>query len=113
MASVLLVAGLLLLSSLPLYFAVTLIGGKTSVMKILFLNFLMVVVYLGLNLFLDHFIGLASFVILLFLYKYFFEIGFVRALIAWVLQGVIALVLIWLFIGFTDIPAGYIVRALK
>ena len=111
MPSILLVALLLLLSSLPLYFAVTLIGGKAGVLKILFMNFLMVIVYLGLNLFLNFFVGLASFIILLFMYKYFFEIGFLRALAAWFLQGVIALVLIWLFVGFTDLPTGFVVRA--
>ena len=84
---------ILVVSSIPLYLAVNLLGGKASLLKVIIIN-----LAIG---FLDGlitnkfglFASVISFVVLLAIYKIMFDLGWIRAFFAWILQAVIAILL--------------------
>ena len=87
------VAGIIFLafivSALPLHFAVKFFGGKTNVIKtlvvMLFGSFLVSLVRGTLGIF----GGLAAFVVLIWLYRISFHLGWAKAILVWLLQFVI------------------------
>jgi len=91
----------LIISAIPLNIAVKLLGGKSSLFKVILVNLILGVI----NGFIDTkfalFSGILSFVALLFIYKIMFDLGWLRAFLVWILQFVIAfiLTLILLFLG--------------
>ena len=84
---------ILVVSSIPLYLAVNLLGGRASLLKVILVN-----LAIG---FLDGLITskfgflatIISFVILLALYKIMFDLGWIRAFFAWILQAALAILL--------------------
>lgn len=91
---------ILFISALPLYFAVGLMGGKTSILKVLFANFIVGIIYLIVP-------SLISFILLLFIYKEMFKLSWLGALGAWLLQFVVAVVLGLAFI-LLGLGAGFV-----
>jgi hypothetical protein len=90
--SVLYLLGLILIwiiTAIPLYLAVKLIGGKTSLIKVIFVNFLVGF----LTTFLYETIGLwaaiVSFIAMLLVYKIAFRVGWIRAFLAWITQFIL------------------------
>lgn len=83
--------GILVISAIPLNLAVKLLGGKSSIVKVL-LVYLMVSLFIMLS---EYFIGkgfLASIVVfigMLFFYKHMFKMGWLRSFLAWIAQFVI------------------------
>jgi len=94
----------LVISSLPLYLAVKFMGGKSSVIRVIFVNFIMaaIVVYLGIQRELV-FLGIAAFLSTLIVYKIIFRLSLFRALLAWVLQYIIAIGLFALILVITTL----------
>ncbi len=83
---------IIVISSLPLYFAVKILGGDASIIKVFFTNLIVGLIGFGLT----SMFGLGSLLILIvtvFLYMFIFDLGIIRAIIAWLLQYVIAAVL--------------------
>ena len=94
----LVIIGLLVISALPLFFAVKIMGGRTGILKVILVNVIVGIVAYYIH---SHFAiwgTIAAFIALLFIYKIMFRIGFIKALIAWALQFVILFVLLYLFI---------------
>ena len=79
---------LLVVSSLPLYFAVKFLGGKATILKVILVNLIVGLVSGLLS------IPLLGFILLLFIYKKFFELSWLNAFFAWILQFVIAVILV-------------------
>ena len=84
---------LMVISALPLHFAVIMLGGRSSILKVIGVNVLvgllggMVQLRFGL-------LGeLFAFLVLLAVYAAIFELSFVRAFLAWALQFVVAALL--------------------
>ena len=83
----------LAISALPLWFAVAFLGGKGSILKIIFVNLMMAVIIVYLGIYLNAFLGLAAFLATLIVYKIAFHLSLFRAFLAWVLQYIIAIAL--------------------
>lgn len=83
---------ILIISALPLYFAVKILGGDASVFKVLFVNLVVGIIGIVVN---SH---LIVFLMLIFVYKMMFRLSWIAAFLAWILQFVIALVLVALAI---------------
>lgn len=87
---------LFLISALPLYFAVKVLGGKAGLFGVLFTNLLVAIVSFIINFLFDTWGGLFAFVLMIWIYKEFFELGWLRALLAWLLQFVFAVLILLL-----------------
>ena len=83
-------------SALPLYFAVKLLGGHTGLLHAAGATFLGGIVVALVNVLLTTFAGVVAFIALIFLYKVMFRMGWIRTLIAWALQFVFVVLLVWL-----------------
>jgi hypothetical protein len=83
----------IILSSLPLYLSVMLLGGRPSITKVFLTN---IVVAIG-SAVLIKYIGLGSLWVLLItilFYSFIFRMGIIRAFLAWLVQYVVAVILI-------------------
>jgi len=99
---------LIILSSLPLYLAVKLLGGKTTIMRVFLTNIVVAVIISVLASILG--LGWVWLLILtVLLYSYIFSMGIIRAFIAWLLQYVFALVLFILIVMLLGISIPTIV----
>ncbi len=85
---------IIILSALPLYFAVKILGGKTSLLKVIIVNFIAALVTPIIKSWIGIFGGVVAFIALLFIYKVMFRLGWVRALIAWAGQFIIVMGLV-------------------
>jgi len=83
---------ILIISALPLYFAVKILGGDASVFKVLIVNLIVGIIGIAVN---SH---LIAFLLLIFVYKMMFRLSWISAFLAWVLQFVIAALLVALAI---------------
>jgi len=91
---IILMAVVFLIAAIPLHITVKLLGGDSSLIKAAIVNFLVGLASGVISFFLKSFAGVISFIALLFIYKTMFDIGWIRALLAWLLQGVIIVLLI-------------------
>ena len=82
------------LSAIPLNLAVKMLGGHSSLLKVIGVNFLIAVCGVFLTTSLDGSKGLISFLVLIVLYKVMFDLSWLKALLAWILQFIIAVILI-------------------
>ena len=90
-----------LIASLPLHISVNLLGGESTILKAMITNAVIGLVGGAIYLFVPRFAGIVYFIAILFIYKSMFSIGWIRAVLVWVLQVVIAFLLIMLlmFLG--------------
>lgn len=85
------------LSAIPLNIAVNLLEGKSSWVKAIIVNLFVALISFVIGIYVGKFSGLLSFLILLFIYKIMFKMGWIRCIVAWLLQlGIIAL--FWVFV---------------
>jgi hypothetical protein len=88
-----------IITAIPLNIAVHLLGGHSNLFKTAFVNFIVGLIGAAIYAFAP-FGGLLAFVALLVVYKFMFGLSFLRALLAWVLQFVIAGLIFWALIAF-------------
>lgn len=87
-----------IIGAIPLYIAVILLGGRASVVKVILVN-------LGIG-FLEGLLDakfqtawvskVLSFLVLLVIYKFMFDLGWIRAVLVWILQFVLTVVMLFL-----------------
>jgi hypothetical protein len=87
----------IIISSLPLYFSVKLLGGDASILKVFLTNILMGVVS-AILMKMFGFGGLAVLLFTILLYAAIFDMGFIRSFFVWLIQYVIAFLLVILFV---------------
>ena len=95
----------IIISSLPLYFAVLMLGGEASILKV-FLTNLLIGILSGV---LVNYFGFGSLIVLLFVvifYSFMFKVGFIRSFLAFLIQYVIAFLLVILFAFVFGISLG-------
>lgn len=97
--TILLIFAIYFISAIPLYFAVLFFRGKTSILKVAIINMIVAIITIAVKLSFDRWEGLLAFVIMLLMYRTFFRLSFIKALLAWLLQFVVAAFLIMLFTG--------------
>lgn len=101
-AHTLLVIIALIISALPLYFAVKLVGGEAGIVKIILISLLLSFASFGAARFIGIFAGIFILIATLFVYKLAFKISFLKAFIAWILQYIfvfIAIVIVIFLLG--------------
>ena len=101
---VLVLAGVFIVGILPLYIIVKILGGEITLLKALGIKIVAAVIAVLLSLFLGSIGPLVVAVAMIILYKAAFNLGTIRALIAWFLEGVV-LVLLVLLLSFLGIVA--------
>jgi len=103
LVSVLIIIGILVVSAIPLNIAVKVLGGESSIIKVIIVNILVGASAAILALVIDKFLAIASFIVMIFIYKEMFKIGWIKAFFAWVFQGVIIAGIVFglLFVGFS------------
>jgi len=89
-----------IIASLPLYFAVKFLGGKTSILKVIGVHFIVAVVIAFIQFFINIFAGIITFIAMLWIYKEMFQLGWIRSLLAWLLSIIIAVILVIIMISF-------------
>ena len=98
---------IIVISALPLYFSVKLVGGRTTIFQALLINLFasFVVAFISV---VFPFGALLSFIILIWIYHEFFKIKWVKALFVWLCQIIVIFFLSLLFtiLGFASV-IGY------
>lgn len=95
-AHTLLVIAALVISALPLYFAVRLVGGEAGIVRIILISLILSFASVGAARFIGIFAGLFMLIATLFVYKIAFKISFLRAFIVWVLQYVFVFIAVFI-----------------
>ena len=92
---ILAVLAAIIISALPLYFAVKMLGGDVSILKVFITNILVGFA----SAFLVSSFGFGSLFVLLIvivLYSVIFKMGLIRSFLAWLIQYVVAALLVFL-----------------
>lgn len=89
-----------IISAIPLNLAVKLIGGKSSIIKVIFVNFLVAVASALLYQTFGLFAVIFSFLAMLLIYKIMFKIGWFRAFLAWILQFILVAIFVVVLLMF-------------
>jgi hypothetical protein len=92
-----------IIASLPLYLAVKFLGGRTSILKVIGVHFIVAVVIAFIQFFINILAGLIAFIAMLWIYKEMFQLGWLRAFLAWILSIIIAVILVIILISFVFI----------
>jgi hypothetical protein len=96
---ILLIFLVILISSLPLYLSVRILGGRASILKVFFTNLLVAFLAVAaVEMF--GFGALAIVLVSVIIYMVMFRLGIIRALFAWVLQYLVAGLLLYLAVLF-------------
>lgn len=83
------------LSSIPLYFALHLLGARSAgFIKVVLVNILAGAIVAAIDSYFGWFAGVISFIAVLFVYKEMFELGWLTAFIVWLLEIIIVAVII-------------------
>ncbi len=87
-----------LISSLPLYFAVKSLKGKTTLLKTVLVTFVTGIVVSAIRTQFEIFGGIIAFFVLIWIYHEVFRLKWIKAFLAWILQFVF-IILFYLIIG--------------
>lgn len=86
---------IVVLSSIPLYFALGIVGAKNAgFFKVVLVNFLVGIVASSISAYFGLFAGIISFIAMLFIYREMFGIGWLSAFLVWILQIIIIVVIV-------------------
>jgi hypothetical protein len=83
----------LLVWSLPLFITVKIFGGKTSLLRALGVNILIAVMAITISAVLNFWAGIVIFILTLLLYREMFRLKWWKAVVVWLIQGIIGAVL--------------------
>lgn len=95
---IILIAAVFLIAGIPLHISANLVGGNSSLLKAALTNAIVGLCLALIYVFLYKYASIIGFIAVLLIYKAMFDIGWLRALLVWLLQGVIAFVLLVLLI---------------
>ena len=84
------------ISSIPLYLAVKALKGKTTFAEVIMVNLIAAIIISILNTFLSIWGGIIPFILVIFIYKVVFELSWWKSLLAWFLQFVIVIILLFI-----------------
>jgi hypothetical protein len=98
----------IIISALPLYFAVLFLGGDATIFKVLITN---IIVAISVALFTTFFAlgGLFILIPVIIIYMFMFDLGLFKALIAWFLQFFIAVVLVIIAVMLFGVTIPFII----
>ncbi len=85
---------IIIISSLPLYFSVNLLGKNTSLLRVIMVNMIVPIIIFIIKIMFDSWTGAISFLAIIIVYHYLFKISWAKAIMAWALQFMIAIIMI-------------------
>ncbi len=85
-----------LLAAFPLHFTVTLLGGNSSLLKVILINIFIGFLTTAINNRFAHYTTLITLVAILLIYKVMFELSWLKAVLALVLQSAVVVILLFL-----------------
>lgn len=91
-----------IISSLPLYFAVKILRGKTSFLKAILITLITGIIVSAIEFTFKIWGGLIAFLILIFIYREAFRLKWWKAIFVWILQ-LIFIVLLYLILSFLNL----------
>ncbi len=99
---------LIIISSLPLYLTVNLLGGETSIAKVFFVNIASGIVVFAVKFFVGDIGGFVTFLINIIIYKMAFQLSAIKSILVVLLQGIVYAGIIFLlsFVGVTTYLVG-------
>ncbi len=89
----------LLVSSLPLYLAVKMMGGDAYLIETMIINVLAGGMPAIVALFVSNWIGVISFAIIIVVYTFFFRLTVMQAILTWFIQYLLIVIALMLFGG--------------
>ena len=92
---ILLIVVAFIIASLPLFFTVKILGGRTGLFKPVFVNILVGIVVAAIYWLLP-FASIIAFIVTIWLYRELFRLKWWKALVAWFMQGFVAFLLVLL-----------------
>ena len=98
-ANIVVIIGVLVVSALPLYFAVKFVGGEAGIVKVILIGLLLSLASIGAYHFIGIFAGMFMLIATLLVYKIAFRLSFLKAFIAWVLQYVFVVLAFFIVVG--------------
>ena len=81
------------IASLPLHFAVSVLGGRTTLFKTMFTITITGLVISAINYKFQIWGGLIALIVSLWIYKEVFELGWIKAILAWILQFIFVIII--------------------
>ncbi|MFP4402529.1 MAG: hypothetical protein ACLFPL_04850 [Candidatus Nanoarchaeia archaeon] len=84
---------ILIISALPLHFAVKIMGGKTYLIKTILVMFLSSIIVVLVNLLLPYG-AILAFIVLIWIYREMFRLKWIKALLVWLLQLIFVTILL-------------------
>ena len=85
---ILIIIVVMIISALPLYFAVRFLGGKTTIFTTLLVMFITGIVVSAVRYLFRTFGGIIAFVLMIWIYREIFRLKWWKAFVAWLLQFV-------------------------
>ncbi|MGM5487396.1 MAG: hypothetical protein ACQESG_00450 [Nanobdellota archaeon] len=102
---ILIAIGVAILSALPLHIAASLLGGRSSILKVIVIHILFWVISAFLGGMFGPLSPLLLFILLIIIYKIAFNVGWIAALLIWVTQFIVlAIIVTILFLVGITIP---------
>lgn len=86
----------IIISALPLYFAVDLLGGRVSIGKAFIVMVIVAILYSIITFFMPHYGAIVAFIVLIWVYREMFRLKWLKALLAWLIQMVFIIILTWI-----------------
>ena len=77
---------ILVISAIPLNIAVKMLGGRSSLLRVIVANLIIAIIAYLIDYYVGFFVGFLSFIAMLFVYKKMFRMGWLRTLMAWFVQ---------------------------
>lgn len=102
LVSIMVLLVVMIISALPLYFAVKFLGGKTTILRTLFVMFITGIIVSAVRYRFRIWGSIIAFLLMIWIYREIFRLKWWKAFVAWVLQFVfiaIAYLLLALIIG--------------
>jgi hypothetical protein len=94
--NILIIVGAFIISALPLYMAVKMLGGRATILKTILVNILCSVI-IGVIYLVLPFASIIAFIALLWIYHEMFRLKWFKAFLAWIISIVITFLFILIF----------------
>jgi hypothetical protein len=92
-ANILILLVIIIISSLPLYFAVSFLGGRTSILRTFIVMLIVAGTSIIIQLFLPIWGVLVSWIVMIWIFHEFFRLKWLKAIFAWILWIVFIFIL--------------------
>jgi hypothetical protein len=86
--TILIIIAAFIIAALPLHLAVKMLGGRSTILKVIVVQLLVGVVVALIHAFFS-FASLIAFLVLIWIYREMFRLKWFKAVLAWIIQGVL------------------------